>query len=268
MKTIFLITARLKSTRLKKKILKKVNNQPIIKYMIERLRCIEDLDDIVVCTSIDKKDNELVKFCVKNNYKYYRGSKDDVISRLYQAAKKYNAKYVINIPADNPLVDPIYVNKTIKLLKKNKYDLVRNYSIPLGLFCYGMTKRAMRKVCNIKKNNETEVWYRYFTHTKLFKVKTIRSSKKHRFSCRLTMDYIEDFKLIEKIIRYFKYSYFININHIRKYFRLFPKDKNINIKHNKQSTKRFNYQSNLKLKENIKYKKVVKNVYKDFTEFY
>lgn len=268
MKTIFLITARLKSTRLKKKILKKINNQPIIKYMIERLSKIKGLDDVVICTSVDKEDNELVKFCIENNYKYYRGSRNDVISRLYQAAKKYNANYIINIPADNPLVDPIYIKKTIKILKENRYDLVRNYSIPLGLFCYGMTKNAIKKVCDVKKNNETEVWYRYFTHTKLFKVKTIRSSKKHCFSCRLTLDYIEDFKLIEKIIRYFNYNYLININHIKKYFELFPKDKNINIKYNKKSTERFNYQSNLKLKKKIKYKQVVKKVYKDFTEFY
>ena len=236
--------------------------------MIERLRKIRDLDDVVICTSVDKGDDELVKFCIEHNYKYYRGSRNDVISRLYQAAKKYNANYIINIPADNPLVDPIYIKKTIKILKENRYDLVRNYSIPLGLFCYGMTKSAMRKVCNIKKNNETEVWYRYFTHTKLFKVKTISPSRKHYFKCRLTMDYFEDFKLIKKILTYYKYSNTININHIKKYFELFPKDKNINIKYNKKSTERFNYQSNLKLKKKINYKQVVKKVYKDFTEFY
>jgi spore coat polysaccharide biosynthesis protein SpsF (cytidylyltransferase family) len=131
-----------------------------------------------------------------------------------------------------------------------------------------MTKKSMNKICDIKKNNDTEVWYRYFTHTKLFKVKTIKSEKRHNFNCRLTLDYPADFKLIKKILTYFNYSKSININNIIKYFKLFPKDKSLNIKYNKESTKRFDYQSNLKLKTKIKYKQIVKYAYKDFTEFY
>ena len=48
METIFLITARLKSTRLKKKFLKKINNKPMIYYMIKRLQNIKHLNKVVV----------------------------------------------------------------------------------------------------------------------------------------------------------------------------------------------------------------------------
>ena len=51
MKSGFLITARLKSTRLKKKVLKKINNKPLISHMIERIKYFGKFDKIIICTS-------------------------------------------------------------------------------------------------------------------------------------------------------------------------------------------------------------------------
>ena len=267
-KVVFLITARLKSTRLKKKIIKKIKNKPMICHMIDNIKKIKQIDEVIVCTSTDGQDNELVNILKKNSYKYYRGSKNDVFLRLTNAAKKYNAKYIINIPADNPLVDPINIKKTIIILKKKKYDFVRNYNIPIGLFCYGMTMSSMKKICMIKKIKNTEVWYKFYTHTKFFKVKTINKIKKFKMNCRLTVDYIEDFLLIKKIIEFYEKKDGINIYDIKKYFNFFPKDKKINLHLNKLSHTRFKDQSSILLKDNIKFKYKVKKVYKDFIDYY
>lgn len=267
MRTVFLITARLKSTRLKKKIFKKINNKPMIYHMIQRIKSIKEINDIIVCTSKEKEDNQIVKFCKKNDIQYYCGSSDDVILRLKNAAKQFNAKYIINIPADNPLVDPLYIKKTIFFLKKDKYDLIRNYSISIGLFCYGVTQKSLEKVCKIKKSRFTEVWYKYFTDTGYFKVFDINPEKKHRkLKVRLTVDYKQDFKLIKKIILYFKHNLNFNINDLIKYFNKFPKDIEINKYLNKETKLRYLKQSKIELRKNIKFKKVNKKYY-DFTDF-
>jgi spore coat polysaccharide biosynthesis protein SpsF len=56
MKTGFLITARLKSTRLPKKLMLELNNRTIISSMIDRLKQSEHLDAIVVATSTNPDD--------------------------------------------------------------------------------------------------------------------------------------------------------------------------------------------------------------------
>jgi spore coat polysaccharide biosynthesis protein SpsF len=267
MKTVFLITARLKSKRLKKKIFKEINRKPMIYYMIQRLKSIKEIDNIIICTSKTKEDYQIVDFCKKYKVDYYRGSSKDVILRLKDASEYFNAKYIINIPADNPLVDPIYIKKTISLIKTGKYDLIRNYSIPIGLFCYGMTLGSLKKVCDIKKSNLTEVWYKYYSETRYFKIFDIKPIRKHsEFKARLTVDYIEDFLLIKKVILYFKKNLNFNINDLIKYFKKYPKDLNIN-KHLNQKTKsRYIKQSAIKLKKNIKFKKYNKK-YNDFIDY-
>ena len=56
-----IITVRLKSTRLKEKVLRKVNGKVVLKYLTDRLR--ENFDgDIIICTSTHTQDTPLVTF--------------------------------------------------------------------------------------------------------------------------------------------------------------------------------------------------------------
>ena len=100
MKIPFLITARLKSTRLKRKILLKINGQELLTHMIKRIKKSKNIKNIVICTSNLKEDVNLNKIAKRNLVHIYKGSPNDVILRLHKAAKKFNAKYIINITAD------------------------------------------------------------------------------------------------------------------------------------------------------------------------
>ena len=51
MKIPFLITARLKSRRLKKKIIRKVKKKELISHMIERIKFSKKISKIIICTS-------------------------------------------------------------------------------------------------------------------------------------------------------------------------------------------------------------------------
>ena len=61
MKKGIIITVRLKSTRLKEKVLREVNGKVVLKYLTDRL--IENFDgDIIICTSTHFHDTPLVTF--------------------------------------------------------------------------------------------------------------------------------------------------------------------------------------------------------------
>lgn len=151
MKIPFLITARLKSRRLKKKIVKKVKKKELLSHMIERIKFSKKISNVIICTSNLLEDQPLNLIAKKNKVDIYRGSADDVILRLKNAAKKFNSKYVINITADCPLVDPYYIDKIATKLVRGKYDLIRSFDLPHGIFIYGIKVKALETICRIKK---------------------------------------------------------------------------------------------------------------------
>ena len=83
MKIPFLITARLKSSRLRKKILRKVKKYELISHMIKRIKYAKNISNIIICTSYLNEDRELSKIAKKNSVEIYNGSPNDVILRLY-----------------------------------------------------------------------------------------------------------------------------------------------------------------------------------------
>ena len=93
MKIGFLITARLKSERLPLKIIKDLNGKTVIERLIDRIKEIKDITDIVLCTSTNSQDRPLVDIARGNNIYYFNGDEDDVLKRLLDAAKFYNLDY-------------------------------------------------------------------------------------------------------------------------------------------------------------------------------
>ncbi len=204
MKIGFLITARLKSTRLPNKLILKIFDREIMRWMIDRLKLSNELASIVICTSINPQDDLLEKIAMEEEVNCFRGSEDDVLQRLLEAAYRFNLDYIVNVTADCPLVSVEYVSEIIKEYKKSQADLIRCLDLPHGLFSYGINIKALSKVCEIKSSNSTEVWGKYFTDTGLFNVVdlTIPEDLK-RPNYRLTLDYQEDYVFFKAIFDYF-----------------------------------------------------------------
>ena len=247
MKIGFLITARLKSTRLPKKLLLEVNGKEIIRHMINRLKEAEILDEIIICTSTNSQDQRLVQIAQEENIQYFLGDEDDVISRLYEASKRFNLDYVLNITADCPLVSFEYINIIIDKYKETKADLIRCLELPHGFYLYGIGINAMKKVCEIKKGKNTEVWGRYFTDTGLFNVVDLEIPLElQRDNYRLTLDYPEDFEMLKHIYSHFgERAYKTPIIDIIHYLDQNPDVAEINKKCGNLYNKRFESQNKL-----------------------
>ena len=82
MKIGFFITARLKSTRLKRKILLDLNGKSVLDRVIERAKQVKGIDGVVLCTSINPQDSELYKNALSNQIEFFAGSEDDVLISL------------------------------------------------------------------------------------------------------------------------------------------------------------------------------------------
>jgi spore coat polysaccharide biosynthesis protein SpsF len=136
MKIVAIIEARMNSSRLPGKHMLSVLDRPIITYLFERLKKSVLIDDIVLATTTNIKDDVLVDLASRNDIHVFRGSEDDVLGRVYAAAKKSGADTIVEISGDCPLIDWEIMDQTISLYEINNCDFVTNATI--GSFPGGM----------------------------------------------------------------------------------------------------------------------------------
>ena len=126
MKTIALIQARMGSTRLPGKVLKKIKGRSLIEIMLNRLEKSKMIDKIIVASSIENNNDNLEQHVKDLGYYCYRGSENDVLDRFYKAIKNDRCDYVIRLTADCPLIDPHIVDKVVEKFFSGKYDYATN----------------------------------------------------------------------------------------------------------------------------------------------
>lgn len=202
MKIGFLITARLKSTRLPLKVIKDLNGKTVMERVIERAKAVRGLSEVVVCTSRNPQDLALVDIARKCDVYYYNGDEDDVLRRLLDAAKLFELDYFIGITADNPLATIRYSEMIVDKIKETEADFIKLQGLPLGCATYGIKVKAMETVCAIKTVIDTEIWGRLIDRPEVFDVRTIEvDGKMNQPGLRLTLDYQEDYELFDNIYR-------------------------------------------------------------------
>ena len=83
------IIARLNSSRLTEKNIRRIMGKPMIEMMVERVRAAKTVDNIVITTSSLSSDDQLEELSKNIGVGCYRGSLDNVMNRIVDAAKTY-----------------------------------------------------------------------------------------------------------------------------------------------------------------------------------
>lgn len=207
MKIGLLITARLKSSRLPFKLLRDLNGTSIIEHVINRSKRLSDVEDIVLCTSVNKQDKPLVEVAKKNDIYYFLGSEEDVLKRLSDCAVFFGFDYILSITGENPIFSIDHANLMINRIKTLKEDFIYIDGLPIGCAVYGLNVRALKTVCDFKKEIDTEIWGPLINRPEIFKVgKIIAEDYYQRPHLRLTNDYFEDFQMMNRIFSVFPES--------------------------------------------------------------
>jgi len=206
MKSGILITVRLKSIRLPKKALLPLGTsqsvRPLLGHLVHRMRKVEWASKIVLCTSTLKSDNPLADFAVAEKLELYRGDPRDVLMRLNQAAETFDLDHLLCVTGDNPFVDANYLDRLLRFHLLHQNDYSKPEGLPLGAFGYAVTADALKRICYLKADTDTEVWGPYFTDTGKFRwgVMEVSDEKVRWPDLRLTVDTPEDFELAKRIV--------------------------------------------------------------------
>lgn len=155
-----IIQARIGSSRLRGKVLKKINGFSVLKFLLNQLDYSKLLNRIIIATTTSNEDLALVEFAKENQMTYFQGSTLDVLDRYYQCAKHYSIEHIARITSDNPLIDPEIVDEVIKLYMKGEFDYVNNFfkpTFPVGTEVEVFSFEALEKAWNnAKKPSERE----------------------------------------------------------------------------------------------------------------
>jgi len=213
------IPVRLESKRLAEKALLKINGKAIIEYLYERMQKVKKIRKVIVCTTFEKSDDQLVEYLKSRGMDYFRGSEKDILKRYLDASNKFDTDFIINVDGDDIYTDPHHVELIIAEFEKSNSDFIQMSNVPLGFTCMGFTKELLEKICNLKKTDDIETgWVRFFTETNVASVKRIGPIEKIKYpeSLRLSLDYQEDFELSKEFFEKYgnNFDYYDIINYV------------------------------------------------------
>lgn len=206
-----IVQARVGSSRLPRKVMKLIDGKnPVIHYVLKQLEYSKFLKQIVVATTNNPNDDQIVDYLEKNNHMFFRGDEKDVLDRFYLCSKKFSFSIIVRITSDNPLIDPSIVDTMIEEFEKHHYDYMTNSiprTFPFGteveIFTFNALENAWK---NAKNETEREHVTPYFyNNPEKFKIKKIESSY-NMSGLRWTLDEYSDFILIQNIIKKIKKS--------------------------------------------------------------
>ena len=194
------------SSRLPGKVLMEFCSKPMLGFLIDLL-CTYDLGyNIVVATSKNPKDDEIVNYCLKNNILFYRGSEENVFNRFCGVALEYEFNHIIRLTGDNPL--PFYniITKAIQAHIKFNSDLtstrqflgdqlIKRY-LPKGLSvdilnCNTLFQMDQDTLSQYDKEHVVPPFFKQNYNIKIIKDFNVLNKN-------LTVDTFDDFKIVSK----------------------------------------------------------------------
>lgn len=212
MKIVGSIQARMGSTRLPGKVLKEICGKPMLLWHIERIKNARLLDDVIVATTTSPSDDAIVKLCNKHHVKYFRGSENDVLSRIASLIRNFNIDIHVEFFGDSPLTDAHIIDEVIGFYLKNngRYDYVSNSlktTYPPGqeVAVYRGTALIEADESVPANNSLREHVSLHITQNKdKFKTYNLESPKHYNYpEIYLEVDTPDDFEFISKIMGHF-----------------------------------------------------------------
>ena len=220
-----LVQARVTSKRLPGKMIKKINGNSILEILIDRLKLSKRISEIIILTSKNKSDNSIVQICKLKKIKFYRGPLNNVAKRFYEIVKKKNTKSFIRICGDSPLIDHNLIDKAISKFNLKKHDLLTNIfprTYPKGQSIEIINSKTYKDYFSLfkKKNHKEHVTTYFYDNFKKFKIHKLKNNI-NQSNINLSIDTIEDFDKMKKLIFYSKskaISYKSLLNNYKKLF--------------------------------------------------
>jgi len=181
-----------------------LGGKTVLERVISRVRAAKLVDEVVVATTLDRKDLPIVAWCATNGIRVFCGSEDDVLDRFYQAARLIQPEVLLRITADCPLIDPEIIDQVVSLRHKDNLDYANNVeheTFPDGLDVEVMKWEALERAWKeATLGSEREHVTPYIrNHPEFFRLEVL-DHEPSLAGMRWTLDRSEDFQFLKQVI--------------------------------------------------------------------
>lgn len=195
----FLITARLSSVRLPKKLLRELDGTELVSKVIERGINAFGAEHVILCTSPLASDDELVTVSERHGISVHRGDPVDILLRLAGACRERNAIGFVGQTGENPIFEIDHCLRLRDEIAQGR-DLVRYSGLPIGCSPYGISRAALETLLETKQEEDTGFWGYLLNRPEIFDVLFVEADPELYLPVqRLTVDYLEDLDLMKAI---------------------------------------------------------------------
>lgn len=198
------IQARLGSTRLPGKTMMVIENAPLLGHLVNRIKATTYVNDIIIATTVNKRDDAIVEFAGNNNLKFYRGSEEDVLDRFYNTCVEFSVDTIVRVTPDCPLLDPQVVDLVVSAYIEGNYDYVSNVIIPTfpdGLdtevFSFQSLKKAWHEAELLSEREHVTAYI--VKHPDKFRIFNVKRDGEDISWMRWTVDTQKDFEFIREM---------------------------------------------------------------------
>lgn len=227
-----IIQARSGSERLPKKVLAHIQDKPMIWHVIQRVKRVKGIKQIILATTTRKSDQILLRIAKETKINFFVGNTYDVLDRYYRCAMTYSADPIIRITGDCPLLDPVLITKMLQFYSKHHYDYVSNTlkpTYPDGLDVEIFSFKTLEKIWkNARLRSDREHVTSYIKNN-LRQFKTFNYTNNEDLSAhRWTVDEKQDLKFVRKIYSLMKPRKYFTTRQILNLISKNPKLQTIN----------------------------------------
>ncbi|MBI5164708.1 MAG: Gfo/Idh/MocA family oxidoreductase [Magnetospirillum sp.] len=199
------IQARMTSSRLPGKVLKPAVGKPMLELMIERLKRVPSAHDIIVCTTINASDDPVVELATRLGVLCWRGSEEDVLTRVLDGARHHGTDIIVETTGDCPLIDPDIIEQVIQTYLSGDWDYVSNVyerMFPIGMdtqvFSTDVLADVQRRTDDPFDHEHVSVYI--YRHPEIYRCHNVPAPLDQTDPLLgLTLDTIEDYRLLKAI---------------------------------------------------------------------
>lgn len=177
----------------------------MLEQLLRRLAMTRSVDEFVIATTENPTDDALAALATRLFVRCHRGSEDDVLTRVVDAARAARAEIVVRVTADCPLLDPAVVDDVVDAIVADAHcDYASNVlerSYPRGLDVEAVRMDPLERVAATATSREARehvTWHIVREDPTSFRTASVRQDDDNS-DLRWTVDTQDDLGLVRQI---------------------------------------------------------------------